>query len=196
MRDEPWLEPYVPAGKLAFDVGANVGNFTAHLLEHFEEVWAFEPNPSAAEILSGRFDGRVKVKEAAVGDRNGTLELLTYLETIHTSAKRYDDPEIDEADTRCDPLGSITVDLLTLDSLDASPDFIKIDTEGYEGHVLRGAEQTLRAHKPAVLVEVHYVKFAEWCKRFLDDLGYEVETVPCPPGLRGRGPDNYWLAAT
>ena len=37
-------------------------------------------------------------------------------------------------------------------------DFIKIDVEGFEGHVLRGAVQTLSAFKPVVVLELNH-----WC---------------------------------
>ena len=35
------------------------------------------------------------------------------------------------------------------------PDFVKVDVEGFEDEVLRGARRTIEAHRPALMVEVH-----------------------------------------
>lgn len=67
------------------------------------------------------------------------------------------------------PFSKATIRLITLDSLDLIPDLIKIDTEGWERQVLEGAQQTLRDHLPAILIEVNDTW--GWMP-MLSDLGY------------------------
>ena len=47
----------------------------------------------------------------------------------------------------------IMVETRTLDSLKTSPDFIKIDVEGSERHVLKGAMKTIKKYKPTIMIE-------------------------------------------
>ncbi len=71
------------------------------------------------------------------------------------------------SDNRC------VVDIRTLDSIVQeyanSVDLIKIDVEGYEWHVLKGAEQTLRDQHPKLLIEIH--------PRILKEYGIRVDQV-------------------
>lgn len=54
----------------------------------------------------------------------------------------------------CDGAQSVTVATRRLDDLGLGPvGLIKIDVEGHEGAVLRGAERTIETHRPAILVE-------------------------------------------
>ena len=68
-----------------------------------------------------------------------------------------------------DAFRRITTSVITLDSLGLAPDVIKIDTEGWERQVLKGALQTLRDHLPAILIEVND---AEAWIPMLKELGY------------------------
>lgn len=77
------------------------------------------------------------------------------------------------------------------------PDFIKIDVEGAEAEVLRGAAQILREHGPALLVEVHSVELEQECGSILAGHGYRPVVV----SQRRIWPDNRptahnrWLVA-
>lgn len=195
LANEPWLTRYLPErGRVAIDVGANVGNVTEHLLDGFDEVHAFEPHPEAYRQLAQRVGRRAVTHELAVGAHVGDLTLKLYDAHEHTSA--FDDDELDTL-TRGEPRGEITVGLVTLDSLgfDRQPvDFVKVDTEGFEYSVLLGAVATLRHNMPAVLVEVHRAHNGALCEEFLRDLGYDVERVPHPHACVPGG--HHWLHAT
>jgi len=86
-----------------------------------------------------------------------------------------------------------TLDLLGYPNPDLQVDFVKIDTEGAEADILAGAEWTIVAHRPRLLVEIHNLDNLEACRRLLRSHGYQVEHVPHPhPGVH-RG--HCWLSA-
>jgi FkbM family methyltransferase len=117
-----------------------------HMLGYAEKVIAFEPRPDAAAALQELVNGSpVVVHAVAVSDHNGEATLrmpeMCGLSTIESS----------------NPIAgaAITVPVRTLDSYKLAPvRLIKIDVEGHEEAVLRGATKTLEAHRPALIVEV------------------------------------------
>ena len=80
---------------------------------------------------------------------------------------------------------------------DLPPDFIKIDVEGAEMEVLRGAEKLLREIHPALVIETHSAELERECGEALVGLGYSPKIVHQRrvfPDLRPAG-HNRWLVA-
>jgi hypothetical protein len=79
------------------------------------------------------------------------------------------------------------------------PDFLKIDVEGAEYDVLRGAYRLLTEHRPALVIEVHSRELERQCDRYLRDLRYTVRRKSprrwLPDNRPGAG-YNGWLIAT
>jgi FkbM family methyltransferase len=80
-----------------------------------------------------------------------------------------------------DSRGGLEVQIVTLDLVGArglpAPALIKMDIEGGEVDALAGAAQTLRAHRPLILLATHgWAKHQECC-HFLRDLGYSIEAL-------------------
>lgn len=83
------------------------------------------------------------------------------------------------------------------------PTFLKVDVDGFEMDVLESAEEVLRQHKPAVIVETHTPELEVRCGRKLRELGYQVLIVSQRrvlrehrPPLQHLGADhNRWLVA-
>jgi FkbM family methyltransferase len=151
-----FVRGWFPEGGTAIDVGANYGCYTLSLAKRCGptgRVIAFEPGASVAAILerSVQANGfeQIRIVQAAVSDRSGT----GWLRHLHTS-------ELGElAEPGSDEGPGESVDLVSLDDhLAASPvdrlDYLKIDAEGAELAVLRGAESSLAAHSPLVMVEL------------------------------------------
>lgn len=196
LRSEPWLNDHFPReGRVALDIGANVGEFTAHLLAGYEEIHSFEPDSDALKSLS-RFAAapNVKLHTCAVGAGDGRLKLKTY-EQGHAQTSALDPSELDTA-ARGESTGTISVPMRSIDSLGfdgKDVDFIKIDVEGYEVEVILGALKTLQANKPRLLVEIHSAENGKAAATLLGDLGYEIEPIPHPhPGVH---PGHHWLDA-
>jgi FkbM family methyltransferase len=130
------------------DVGANVGIYTqllARMVGPEGRVIAFEPSPSNFALLTRRrFGSNVETVQAAVGDSSGTT-------TLHLSATLNVDHRTYATD---DVRAGVRVPLVRLD--DALPgaevDFVKMDVQGYELHVLRGMPAILRNRRPLSMI--------------------------------------------
>lgn len=136
------------------DVGAYVGNYTL-LTSALPGLscFAYEPNPDAFDVLwrnvelNGVMD-RVFPYCLAVGDEPGKGVLKVPLKPRPPGLATLGEPG------RFPSWVEHAVDIVTLDSLPwRRVDFIKIDAEGAELMVLRGAKQTIEQHHPAMLIE-------------------------------------------
>jgi FkbM family methyltransferase len=148
---------YARTGTMAIDVGANIGMFTIPLARAVGEsgrVLAIEPAAENVERLESNLllNGlcNVEVKPMAAAEQVGQLLLKFGADpAFHSTTAIVRGREGD---------GSVTVPADTLDNLWAaagtpSVSLLKIDTEGGEISVLRGAEKLLRTERPAILVE-------------------------------------------
>ena len=142
-------------GDVAIDAGAHVGRHTvpiARAVAPGGTVFAFEPLPFAREALENAVAGNaaVVVQPYALADRDGEDEFVVAVDLPAYSGLRtriYDGP------TR---LHRIRVDVRTLDGLFADAerlDYVKIDAEGGELGILRGATELLRRFRPVVTFE-------------------------------------------
>lgn len=127
--------------RCAIDVGSHVGTWSYNLAKVFETVRAFEPIADhracfAANVVASN----VIVYPVALGDKPGSVEMYS---GPHSSGDSWVKPGV-----RGD------IDMVTLDSFHFDEvDCLKIDTEGFEESILRGAEQTLLRCKPVLCVE-------------------------------------------
>lgn len=138
------LANFVQRGDLVFDVGANVGGYVAIFLDMGANVIAVEPNPSLAELLRRRFD--ITVEAVAAGANYGEASLHLGRQSGHsTISERW----LERAPTQDRWTGDIVqVPVITLNDLIAKhgrPAFVKIDVEGSEADVLRGAKEPIQA---------------------------------------------------
>lgn len=136
----------VKTGDVVFDVGAGNGGYTLPFGASGARVYAFEPDRVRYNQLVHNIslnDFNIKSYNWALSDSEGERQITT-----------------DGGFRGGVPCG--LVKCMTLDSLARKPlDFIKIDVEGAEMDVLRGARHTLESLKPAVFVEVHPSVLAE-----------------------------------
>jgi FkbM family methyltransferase len=169
------LPALVDSKRAAIDVGANAGIYSLHLSQLVPQVFAFEPHPRMARILRANMPANVKVTQAAASDRDGQAQLrFPVNDGFETDVLGTIDPAntaVVSADYR-----TINVDIVRLDS-SALPSvgFIKIDVEGHEYSVLRGAQDTLSRDKPTLLIEAeerHRARAIESISLFLADYGY------------------------
>lgn len=162
------------------DIGAKLGMYTYRLLRHSENVVAFEPIPVLSSMLHRVFaNKRCRIESYALSDAPGqTVMRIPYgsngevkfgRSTIEpTNSLTHDDvARVDE----------IAVTIKTLDQCDLrNVGFIKIDVEGHELAVLRGALATLDRERPTLLVEAndhHHPNAVSQLRELLVARGYE-----------------------
>jgi FkbM family methyltransferase len=133
------------------DAGANIGNHALFFAEHFAEVFAFEPHPRMHAVLSLNATLRPNVRcfALALSDRRCTGVLAVTPGNAGMASL-----ERGFAESR--PAG-IQVPLLPLDEVPELADrrvaLVKIDVEGHEPSVIRGARRILGRDRPVVIFE-------------------------------------------
>ena len=161
---------YIPAERRHrfVDVGAHVGFWSMIMVEHFTNVIAYEPDYENFECLVSNLHGLgVRKHRKAIGSRcgEGKLKHNTSTKLENSGAKHV----VEGEDFYIEPL----------DLYARWTDFLKIDVEGMEADVLRGAESTIKAFSPFISIErntaasIHYGKDDDEAHNILTDWGYE-----------------------
>ena len=178
------LRKLLPSDALVFDIGANLGEWTAVLRSTGCRVVAVEPQTDCVERLRERFkrDPRVTVVAAAVGGRTGEADLFVAQGSEHTTTSRkwMDDMVSRGGFQRSYWEQAVTVPMRTLDDLIqefGEPHYVKLDIEGSEPVALRGLSHAL----PLLSFETHgeTTDDATACVERLFQLGrYEFNLTP------------------
>ncbi len=139
--------------KMIFDVGANVGDWSLFVnrLNPAAAIYAFEPVAETFAILKERgFNDKVKVGNIALGEREGTVDFHVYGDSTLNSVVARDGGAV---------AGTAKIEAVRMDTLDhftaandiGPVDFLKIDTEGQELAVLKGAARLLGEKKIRII---------------------------------------------
>jgi FkbM family methyltransferase len=154
---------YLKRGMTVIDIGANVGLYSLiaeKLVSPGGSVWAVEPSLDSYDRLlrnlklnKARLVTAVKVALSAKDDRSAIL----LRETGHQDGERYLLPDGWKVESPADTeeVPTISLDTLCKRRGIRSVDFIKMDVEGGEYEVLRGATETLTANPGMVMVFEH-----------------------------------------
>jgi FkbM family methyltransferase len=162
----------VRPGSTVYDVGANAGYFTLLAHELGASVHAFEPHPIVTRLLERSVAlqrerrGRITVVPAACSERSELMRL--FLGPVHsTGMSSVEKPGLQWAD-----VPGITLDDYSR-RVGHKPDLVKIDVEGHELEVLRGAIELLREARPVVIVETEKAEVLD----LMSGLDYEPRRV-------------------
>jgi FkbM family methyltransferase len=168
-----FVKNIVGAGDVFFDIGANVGVYTllaSRLVGGNGRVHAFEPLADAFALLKKNVEsnraGNISLNSAAVGEAVGEMDLYVNTQAALTGLGRTN---------RGTLLGVQKTPVWTLDhyarqSNVREANFLKIDVEGFEGHVLRGAADLLSASPDLVVM-------SELAQKNFEPLGFSVKEV-------------------
>lgn len=135
----PLVLRHIVPSTVVIDIGAYIGDHTIAYVNAGAVVYAFEPNPEAFECLRYNLGGAANLYNIGLSDHDGEMAFLS--------------PNENKGMGFLSEGNGVTV--TTLDRQDLTPSFIKIDVEGMEINVLRGAENTIKAYRPVMLIEIN-----------------------------------------
>ena len=147
----------VRPGDVVWDIGANVGLYTAPLAAAAGtrgRVFAFEPTPACFDALSTRTQSSSNVQcvMAALGDREGHAQLSVSPDALSTTNSLFVGAGADTVQVRI-----TTGDRMVQSGEALPPNVLKVDVEGFEEEVLRGLSEQLAAPTcRAVFCEMHF----------------------------------------
>jgi len=155
------------ASPTVFDVGANVGQYSARLMElcPTARIWAFEPHPGTFKRLAevAQRSKGVTAVNAGLGDLAGTADLFDYASLVdgagsaHASLNRRVIEDLHQSTAT-----SVVVDIRTIDEVISTEkveqvNLLKIDAEGHELSVLKGAASAISSR----MIDVVQFEFNE-----------------------------------
>lgn len=180
---------------VAVDVGANIGNHSLYFADHFSNVVSLEPNPRLFDLLELNAMTRKNVRALRIGASDVNKEMsLGYDPTNMGGGQLW--PERPDASRSF----TVPVKVQKLDDLPELADhpigLVKIDVEGHELRVLKGAATLIARSRPVVLFEQHAHEanggssdVVEWLKAQGYEAFFEVRSLPSLPRtwkFRGR----------
>jgi FkbM family methyltransferase len=173
------IRKYIKLGDTVIDVGGNLGFFVLILNElvgNSGKIYSFEPSKNLIQKLASTIQinnlQNVTLINLAIGDSEGTTTLH-----YHTKQSGLSSIVIDSKNNSL----SEEIKITTLDkysvNLSGRIAFIKIDTEGYEPQVLRGAKELIKRDKPTIYIELggDHQKSSIEALQILKELDYHCE---------------------
>lgn len=146
--------------RVSLDIGANIGCTALLFAELSKRVYAFEPSPTTFKFLEKNILrsglANIYLKNIGIGEE-AVESTLTFAPSNRSGGFVSDQMQASVGHTvekiSICPLDEV-ISRLELRDID----FIKIDVEGFEPHVLHGAVKTLSACRPVVVLELNH-----WC---------------------------------
>jgi FkbM family methyltransferase len=172
--------------KVVFDIGANYGTHSLLFLTNGIKTISFEPIPflkKEFEYLCDLNQVHGAMENVAMGDKNGTAILNIPANESWNSAISDNESHVIADNSQFE---KIEVPVITVDEFVSKsglhPDFIKIDTEGYEINVLKGALNTIKETRPLIIFETNKFPERKILWDFFMEVKYNIQELPYKPG--------------
>lgn len=148
------LRLYVKKDAIIFDIGANIGNHSVYFAKKMKakHVFSFEPitntyNKLLKNIEINQLNARVNCYNLGISDDEGSASICRF---IHDNPGATSLSKDEDGDFELISLDSWVKANFRLQCID----FIKIDVEGFEKEVLKGAIETIKMFKPVIFIEI------------------------------------------
>ena len=168
------LGEYIPENAVICDIGANIGNHTLYWFAHHDIkfVYCFEPRAETFHILQKNikingYEDRTKCFNLALSDKKAMLKTIRFNHN-NIGGNMYGDGAYGKTQS------------IPLDDLEIAQkvDFMKIDVEGMEEAVLKGALKIIKRDHPILFIEIFSDKYTTVAS-LLAEQGYSLaKTFP------------------
>ncbi len=175
------IQKTVKADDVAYDVGAHVGYFSVlmgDIVGRGGKVIAFEPRGLNLGYLQRHVSvnncDNIEIVSKAVGDHSGHAKL----ETRTGSGTGY------VSDTGDEEIEITSIDELVESGTLPPPTFLKIDVEGGEMAVLRGAQKVIETQRPRMILATHGDEIDAECRALLREWNYDMQDIDHESGTK------------
>ena len=164
--DNPYLKKLIiGGGDIFIDIGANIGAFSLMAGHFFNRVIAFEPNPKTMQIFKNNLElnysdkSNIHYYDNALSDN--IRDEIIYENLLNLGGTKIgkfsndykknvgSDKEWKQYKIKCKRLDDFQPDIA-----DGSISLIKIDVEGHEFEVIKGAQEILKRYRPKLYIEI------------------------------------------
>jgi FkbM family methyltransferase len=156
------IKQNLSAGGTFWDIGANVGLFSllaSKIVGPGGRVCSFEPSPEVFKLLSANTRGLHSIRAIQCGVGNADAVAAFATQGLSSAASFVEDvTEINQAYLPETPIRKVEVNIRKVDTLAKElgpPRLIKVDVEGFEAEVLKGASWILSNVRPILIIEIH-----------------------------------------
>lgn len=152
------LEFLLNKDSVFFDIGSNKGEYAyyAEKLINPTNIYLFEPEKKLNKQLNAIFSN-CQIFDVALSDNNGThqfkIPVINGVVDNCLSSLEVGNKEDNETEAIVYEVKTTTLDAFIKEK-NSFPDLIKIDVEGHELSVLKGAEHYITAHHPTLIIEI------------------------------------------
>ena len=159
-KESTFLPHFINDNSTVLDIGANYGHYSVDMSKLCSKgkIYAFEPVPFTFQVLSkilNHFNlNHIKLFNAAVSNQKGSVKMT--IPVLDFGAPNTGVAYVGDNTSAKD----LTVDVNTIKiddlEIEGNLDFIKIDIEGHEPSAFIGMIETLKKHKPVILIEFSF----------------------------------------
>lgn len=164
-----FVSKFIKPGYVFFDIGANQGFYTllaTKLVGKGGNVFAFEPLPIQVKRLKRNlkinFFDNTKVEQTAISDKSGFSDMYACLNGSEPLSSLRRPSEDSKTKSKIIKVPIISLDDYIKKINISSIDFIKIDVEGGELNVLKGAVKAIEKFRPIFMCEVQNIRTRQW----------------------------------
>ena len=160
----------------AIDIGANIGNHSIEFSKYFKKVISFEPNPRVFNLLrlNTEYINNIEIYNLGCGIEEKNKILFENYDNIGSSSTKYLANKKNPINIKIKPLDNYFDQLNNLK-------LIKIDVEGMEFEVIKGAKKIIEYFKPVICFEQHEEEFLDSNEtksiNLLRSQGYKIFTL-------------------